>query len=74
MKKRQAISINRAGQPWDTPGHLCFDGWGWMAGTRPTRFTHLGNDCKIRGLPDGQGRSYIVMARLVRATYRGTSG
>jgi hypothetical protein len=21
MKKRQAASINRAGQPWDTPGH-----------------------------------------------------
>ncbi|PPQ26319.1 hypothetical protein CCS01_30305 [Rhodopila globiformis] len=43
-----------------------------MAGRVPTGCTHLGNKRKIRCLLDIRGRSHIVMARLVRATYSST--
>jgi hypothetical protein len=37
-----------------------------MAGRVPTGCTHLGNKRKINDLPDGRGRSHIVMARTSR--------
>src|SRR5689334_4529225 len=43
-----------------------------MARLVPTGCTHIANNRKIKRLPDGSGRSPIVMARLVRAICRGT--